>query len=285
MKLPPNIYKEIFDLSDALEISKVLVKKQRVRINNKLRTLAVPNDYAKLHQKKVYKLFSVLKFPDYVFSQKNYFFADMARYHLGADYLVSVDIKDFFPSIHFKRVAALLEKFGLNGIPAKKLLYLVTFDKSLPLGFPTSSLLSNLILLEMDKNLERFCRSKGYKYSRYADDLTISGPSAISVNFLRKIFGILKQYNFRVNNSKLKIFGREDQKIVLGLLLKEGEVDISEAYLNKIKEELSMLRLLKKNSCEYQDLLKTVKGELSFIKQVNKITWSKLNQKYGKILR
>lgn len=49
---------------------------------------------------------------------------------------------------------------------------LCTYQKLLPIGAPTSPVLSNFACLEMDKELAAFCLLKDIDYTRYADDLT-----------------------------------------------------------------------------------------------------------------
>ncbi|MFX7764403.1 reverse transcriptase domain-containing protein, partial [Acinetobacter baumannii] len=50
----------------------------------------------------------------------------------------------------------------------------------LPQGAPTSPALSNLVARKLDKRLAGFARKMGLNYTRYADDLTFSGPAELS---------------------------------------------------------------------------------------------------------
>ncbi len=115
-----------------------------------------------------------------------------ARAHAGADVIVKIDIKDFFPTITFRRVKGLLRKAGLSeGVatllgllstePPRdtlshrgKTLYVASGPRALPQGAPTSPQITNTLCRRMDRRLSGLARMLGMKYTRYADDLTFS---------------------------------------------------------------------------------------------------------------
>ena len=47
-------------------------------------------------------------------------------------------------------------------------------EDRLPQGAPTSPILANIAMIPLDYELEMECINKGYKYSRFADDIIIS---------------------------------------------------------------------------------------------------------------
>jgi hypothetical protein len=112
--------------------------------------------------------------------------------HVGADVVVKLDVKDFFPTISWKRVKGLLRKAGVSEQVATLLallcteaprqlvefreqtLYVATGQRCLPQGAPTSPAITNALCLRMDQRLSALARSLGCTYTRYADDLTFS---------------------------------------------------------------------------------------------------------------
>lgn len=118
--------------------------------------------------------------------------ATNAQAHAGADVILKVDLKDFFPTITWKRVKGLLRKAGLAE-PVATLLALLTCEAPrelmefrgktlwvatglavLPQGAPTSPAITNAICLRLDRRLSALSAKLGFTYTRYADDLTFS---------------------------------------------------------------------------------------------------------------
>lgn len=136
-----------------------------------------------------------------------------ARMHEGARTAVSVDIRDFFPSISRDQVHEAL-KVNLDAgqyrgrwrNPFKNwddfslycLAMLVThpFDKRLPQGAPSSPSVANLVAYTLDEDIVAMMRqlkySSTFRYSRYADDLVISSTRKLDADIVARLREILK---------------------------------------------------------------------------------------------
>jgi RNA-directed DNA polymerase len=99
-----------------------------------------------------------------------------ARRHRRQKWVLRVDLKDFFPSIHFGRVWGLFQAppFEYPEEVATTLAQICCFENQLPQGAPTSPIVSNFICWGMDKALSRLAAVERCYYSRYADDLCFS---------------------------------------------------------------------------------------------------------------
>lgn len=158
-----------------------------------------------------------------------------AKQHLGARYVLNVDLEDFYGSINFGRIFGLFQaKPFLMGRSASAVLaQLVTFGGSLPQGACTSPVLSNMIALELDGRLTRLARRFHLKYTRYADDITFSTRKD---NFPREVFwsnernpftgengvgsalhSAIVQCGFRLNSEKTRLQVRGVRQEVTGL--------------------------------------------------------------------
>ena len=99
-----------------------------------------------------------------------------ARVHLGAKFVLNLDLKDFFPSVNFGRVRGMLMARPYN-IPAEAatvLAQICCFKGELPQGAPTSPIVSNMVCATLDSHLQKIAQRYNCLYSRYADDLTFS---------------------------------------------------------------------------------------------------------------
>src|SRR5271157_5030092 len=73
--------------------------------------------------------------------------------HMSNRYFLSVDIRDFFPSVSSLRVHHLFKRMGYSKLAASKLGRLCSFFSGLPQGAVTSPALSNLICVSLDRRL------------------------------------------------------------------------------------------------------------------------------------
>jgi len=207
---------------------------------------------------------------------------DNAKRHLKKEFILNVDLADFFPSIHFGRVRGLFmgSPFELPEKAATWLAQLVTHEKILPQGAPSSPIVSNMICLAMDKVLNKMAKSHGLTYSRYADDLSFSSnnrefPSA----FAKVIYGSgdrhillgdelaqrIKKCGFNINESKTRLLHRGMRQEVTGIIVNE-KCNLPRKYLNTIRGELHRLNLA--TSEEEGELRQRVAGRIGHLKQV-----------------
>lgn len=148
-----------------------------------------------------------------------------ARRHLAQPYLAKIDITDFFGSLRSRLVEEVFGDSGLVNADARRLLTrLCTRRSSLPQGAPTSPMISNLILRNFDENMSRLCGELDLVYTRYADDITISGAVRADVElaayFARQ--GLTGEaLKLPVNDGKSRTFSAGQQQRVTGVIVNE----------------------------------------------------------------
>lgn len=173
--------------------------------------------------------------------------ATNANVHAGADVLVKIDVKDFFPTITFRRVKGLLHRAGLpenvatlvallSTEPPRTLvdfrhqkLYVATGPRSCPQGAPTSPAITNAICMRLDRRLSGLAKKLGFVYTRYADDLVFSyrAPEGSSGSrtaapvgaLLRGAATVLRAEGFSVKKEKTAVMRAGASQRVTGLVV------------------------------------------------------------------
>ena len=125
---------------------------------------------------------------------------DHARAHAGQAVVLKFDLQDFFTCVRASRVHALFETLGYAETVARELTALCTTatpepvlrrmheeggltwsqmqrlrDAHLPQGAPTSAALANLCAFRLDLRLDGLAQALGARFTRYADDIVLSG--------------------------------------------------------------------------------------------------------------
>jgi len=157
--------------------------------NGGIRLLGIPTVLDRLIQQAMAQVLSMIW--DHTFSDHSYGFRpgrsqhqaiEQAKRHVedGYTYVVDIDLSKFFDEVNHdrlmsrlatriqdKRVLKLIRAYLNSGILVGECL--VETEKGTPQGGPLSPLLSNIVLDELDKELEK----RGLRFVRYADDVVI----------------------------------------------------------------------------------------------------------------
>jgi len=186
-----------------------------------------------------------------------------ANPHAGQRYVANIDIVDFFGSISQRMVKEMLINNGLGKQISKVISQLVTLKDSLPQGAPTSPLISNALLYHFDKAFFEFSRKRGLVYSRYADDMTISGESKnkIVIAIKELAIGLKKSFGLRINHKKTRIASRGGQQKVTGIVVNSEPVP-PRAWRRRVR---AMFHQASMNSRRYKKRVGELKGYLSYL--------------------
>lgn len=170
--------------------------------NGKTRLLGIPTVVDRVFQQALHQVLQPIFELD--FQQHSYGFRPNRKAHQAIDQslkyinsgyqdIVDIDLKAFFDEVEhyvlleliYKKVKCqmtmkLLRSFLRAPIQIEG--QLIKRKKGVPQGSPLSPLLSNILLNELDKELEK----RGHRYIRYADDFSIYVRSKRSTNRVRK---------------------------------------------------------------------------------------------------
>ncbi|OKH60702.1 RNA-directed DNA polymerase [Scytonema sp. HK-05] len=202
-----------------------------------------------------------------------------AEPHVGADVLINIDIKDFFPSISYRRVKGLFKSFGYSESASTifGLLCTVTFVNHrsyLPQGAPTSPMITNLICRRLDRRLTQMGERFGFRYTRYADDLTFSASNESLCNIcniLRQTESIVRHEGFEINKDKTRILRKCNRLEVTGIVV-NSKLSISRQKLKRFRATLYQIEkdgLEGKHWGKSEDLIASIQGFANFVYMVD----------------
>lgn len=210
----------------------------------------------------------------------------MAEGHVAKPFVLCFDISDFFPSITLK---ALQEELKTNFAFRRRLKndrkkpdkdlkttqavverhlknHFCDFgdDKGerLPQGAPGSPFLSNIFLHNFDWFAARKCRELDIVYSRYADDIVMSGADekALWRLFYYCMQPYLKKRGLKINRRKTKMMSSKHRQMVCGLVVNE-KINIPRKWRKRFRAELFQQK-------DNKNLRKDSKGRQAFIHMV-----------------
>lgn len=218
-----------------------------------------------------------------------------AKRHIGSQYFVRMDFKNFFPSIKWSDLSPIIETWHKSANPpwtlsrdALRLIRCSCFliNESLPIGYPSSPIISNAVMFSFDNRMEE-CLSDTTKfgtviYTRYADDMVISTDRRNVFNDIKSIvFDIVKDTaspRLAINEKKTRIGSRPSgTAVVTGLrICDDGHITIHRKQRDHIR---LLLSLYAKGELEKHDET-SLMGHLAYVRHVAPQFYSKLQSKY-----
>lgn len=163
-----------------------------------------------------------------------------AKGHIGKQFVYNVDIKNFFPTINYGRIKAVLQLPPINASKdmAHYISHLACHKGVLPQGSPLSPLLTNLVCQILDYKLVKLAKQYGCFYSRYADDITFSSHKYFTHDkFLNQLNNIITKQGFQLNPKKTRLQNKHQRQEVTGITVNE-KLNLQRKYLKEIRAML-----------------------------------------------
>ena len=243
-----------------------------------------------------------------------------AAIHIGMDYILNIDLKDFFPSIHQARVWKRLQvpPFKFNQPIANLIAGLCCMKENsidehgnkkdvyvLPQGAPTSPIITNMICDRLDYYLSRLAKRFNMNYTRYADDITFSSMRFVygkNGKFMQELHRIIKEQGFIINESKTRLQRKGARQEVTGIIVSD-KLNVTQKYVRDIRNILYMWNRYGYNVAyskffpKYKeekghvkkgtpDLISVINGKLMYLKMVkgeDDSVYTRLHTKFAKL--
>lgn len=166
---------------------------------------------------------------------------DNAKQHFNCKEMLNIDITDFFGSINIKRVISVFKGFGYTNLLSYQLASICCYNNKLPQGACTSPALSNIVSKRLDSRLTRLANEMNLRYTRYADDITFSGPQ-IPKNIISMCRKILFSEGFKINEKKTKFKPVNSKKTVTGLNVHKDRVTVQKHLKRELRKEIYFIK-------------------------------------------
>lgn len=204
-----------------------------------VRILHVPDDELKVIQRRILRQI-LMKFSPSEYASayvRRRTLVQNAAPHAGKRHLLKLDIADFFGSIRFEQIHRSVFHSGYFpkqiGVMLTKL---CCFRGALPQGAPTSPAISNLVMKQFDRNMGRWCASRGIAYTRYCDDMAFSGKRPLYPVY-EKAKAMLEEMGFTLNEQKTRFVPNAGRQSVTGLTVNE-KISVSREYKRRLRQEI-----------------------------------------------
>jgi RNA-directed DNA polymerase len=226
--------------------------------------------------------------------------------HVGRAAVVNLDLKDFFPSITFPRVKGIFQELGYSpavatilGLlctecPRRKVEYAgrvyhtATGPRGLPQGACTSPALSNLLARRLDARLAGLAAKLSFAYTRYADDLTFSGPAEAAAKtgyLLARVRHIVAGESLVVNESKTRVQRPNRRQTVTGIVVNQRP-NLSRPLLKRLRAILHRAQkegLAAQNRDGRDNFVPWLDGMIAYVQMVNPPRGKELRERFAKL--
>jgi RNA-directed DNA polymerase len=244
-----------------------------------MRMLGIPTVVDRLLQQALHQVLSPLFEPH--FSESSYGFRPQRSAHQavlkarqyvreGRRWVVDIDLEKFFDRVNHdilmsrlarrikdKRVLRLIRRYLQAGMMSNGLT--TARREGTPQGGPLSPLLSNILLDELDKELER----RGHKFCRYADDCNVYVQSRSAGERVLKSLTIFLARRLRLKvNAEKSAVARPWERKFLGYsftMQRETRLKVARESVQRLKEKLREIFRRGRG----RNLKKLIEGELT----------------------
>lgn len=230
-----------------------------------------------------------------------------AAKHAGKRYLMSFDIEECFQSIGWSKVKSVFRRMGYEDKVSSYLTALCThcvhleksqlthFDSTqrtrlrqrhLPQGAPGSPALTNAVLHRLDLRLSGLAGSLDLDYSRYADDIAMSGNEHRDWRFLEPLIGgICLEEGVSLNFRKTRIKRAHQKQRLVGIVV-NSKPNMDRKQFDTLKAVLTncvRFGLESQNRSSHTQFRAHLLGRIQYVKSLNEQRGLKLERIYQNI--
>jgi RNA-directed DNA polymerase len=230
-----------------------------------------------------------------------------AQPHVGREVVIRVDLEAFFTSVTAARVVAIFGAAGYPDAVARVLAALCTHRTPddvlasgpiaeprlraphLPQGAPTSGALANLAAYRLDVRVAALAANLGAQYTRYADDIVLSGERALAraaPSIVARIGAIAIEEGFALNFRKTRVMTASERQRITGIVVN--------AKLGVARPEVERLRAIlhncvrsgpaTQNRDRHPDFRAHLAGRIGWVEALDAVKGARLRRVFARIV-
>lgn len=269
------------------------VTKKKLKSDGSFRiTYDVKAELKSVHRKIAKELFKKVVYPEYLqggIARRDYI--GNASIHIDSKCIITEDMKNFFPSISKEVVIDIWKNvFHFPPDVSEILAELITYKGYLVQGCVASGYICNLVLWNRESKLVVKLKNKGFTYSRYVDDISVSSKRIFTTKekteIIKDLHSMVKSIGVKLNRKKHEIMPRNNRQKIHRLNVNSDQASMPKSEREKIKSavyQCEKLYITEPSSEEYKSLFNSTQGRVNSLSRLHKDQGDKLKLRLMKI--
>ena len=187
-----------------------------------------------------------------------------AEVHCRPEWVWSIDIEDFFPSITEEQIKSALMQLDYSFRATEIMAKICSYKKRLAQGSPASPVLANLVIRNLDIRMIELAEKYSIRYTRYADDMVFSGKGIFQKDIEYEVRKLVTESGLKIAEQKVKLVCAPGRFLVYGLLVNGDRPRLTKKYRNRIRA----FRYLLSNGRISDDDINRIRGHLAYAAMV-----------------
>lgn len=240
------------------------------KTGNEKRDISAPDASLKKLQSRILRLLKYVERPEWLISgEKGKCYIDNGKAHLLNTYMLALDIKKFYDNCQRDFVYQFFKnKMQNSSDVAKALTDLVTYQKGIPTGCPTSQMIAYYAYEEMFNEISEISQKYNCLFTLYVDDMMFSSKMPFEPQkLMREIELTLRQYGHRLKFPKVRYYSKNDNKPITGTIVTcNHTLDVPNSLQEKVYTGFQKAKHNERNNMEE---IQTLLGRIQAAANIN----------------
>lgn len=192
-----------------------------------------------------------------------------ADVHRNQKYFAKFDIKNCYPNVNNTMTYRNLRSIGLGPKPASLLTRLSTRFRHIPQGAPTSDMIANLVLRQVDQRVREIAEAFHLERGRCMDDIALSGDAGTH-EAMGLVIAAIRESGFAVPHKKTKHAGPSVAHVATGYTVNgPWGPKVVRSKVQEIRTQVYRVTCASRRGEPIEQYLPSVRGSLAYLRRTN----------------